>query len=311
MGNRVSRMLGAAAILAVASAAAHADDPMQKLQPFGDKDDPFARFVGMPDVHREAGQVASGTYQSQTYVLSSTLGKDGKMHTETYASSAVGDLGAQTQELRQAYEDSQSRIERTSVERTLKEQGHKVVRERQKDDERQRHNEHTDVQEHQLFKGLETEQLPYFEKQWQDQAASTLPKHGGIVEKLMDTAGWLRPHQVLDSIAAKPAGVVKEEEATEVPVKELPDQARQAETATAPTKRRSIMQYVMDTAGWRRPSAYGTWAGAEQPNLAQAEESLPKAQTAGLQASSQAMAQVPEEKALHKAQTGEPTTPTA
>eukprot|EP00930_Biecheleria_cincta_P089076 TRINITY_DN78336_c0_g1_i1.p1 TRINITY_DN78336_c0_g1~~TRINITY_DN78336_c0_g1_i1.p1 ORF type:complete len:294 (+),score=69.84 TRINITY_DN78336_c0_g1_i1:155-1036(+) len=288
MGNRVSRMLGAAAIVTVACAAAHGDDPMHKLQPFGDKDDPFVRFIGMPFVHREAGHDASGTYQSQTYVLSSSLGPDGKMHTETYASSAVGDLGAQTQELRQAYEDSQSRLQRTAVERTLKEQGHKVVRERRQDAERQNWSEHSDVQEHQFFKGLESEQLPDFEKQWHEQAAATLPEHGDVVEKLMDGAGWLRPHQVPDSLAAEPTHMVKEEEGTQFPVKEAPDKERPAEAATAPPKRRSIMQFVMDTAGWRRPSEAGSSLATQQAHVVKEEEDTPsKAQAPGPKASSQ------------------------
>eukprot|EP00931_Biecheleriopsis_adriatica_P105822 TRINITY_DN80344_c0_g1_i1.p1 TRINITY_DN80344_c0_g1~~TRINITY_DN80344_c0_g1_i1.p1 ORF type:complete len:233 (-),score=60.63 TRINITY_DN80344_c0_g1_i1:98-796(-) len=191
MGSQPSRLLAAAALVGVLSADLQKEPPVEALQPFGQSHDPFTTFHDMP--FKQQG-VRSGTYRSQTYVSSQTMDADGQVHTERYASSAVGDLGAEAQEVNQAYANSRLNIERTGLERVFHDKGKKVVRERRmKDGHDAKAKEHVKVEEKTLFKGMVAEEAPDFEKTWQEHAVPTLPQQKTFFQRLTDAAGWLHP----------------------------------------------------------------------------------------------------------------------
>lgn len=111
-----------------------------------------------------------GGYTCQTMVYSSTMGRDGQMRTERYASSTVGDLNNQMREVQQAYSNSRG-MDKMSLERQMRGQGRKTVKElcRQSGEERT-----TD-----LYKGMSEEQYPDFDRRWQREAVPRLPAHPG------------------------------------------------------------------------------------------------------------------------------------
>merc|ERR1740127_446115 len=76
-----------------------------------------------------AGAGGGGNYSCQTMVFSSTMGRDGQMHTEQFASSGVGDYNGQMQEVQQAYSNSSTGMDKMSLEQQLQGRGRKMVKE--------------------------------------------------------------------------------------------------------------------------------------------------------------------------------------
>jgi len=145
------------------------DQMMGSMMPFGQGlgmgigmgggRDPFEGFDLM---NMQGGGGRGGTFMSQSMVMSSTMGEDGKMHTERYASSSVGDGARQIHQREQAYSNSKTGVDKMSLERQIRDKGRKMVKERTRgtDDERQ-----TD-----LFRGMDETEGGAFDSQWQQEA---------------------------------------------------------------------------------------------------------------------------------------------
>lgn len=110
-----------------------------------------------------------GSFTCQTMQFSSTVGQDGRVHTEQFSSSTVADSSRAVRETKQAYANSATGSQRLSLERQMGDRGRKVVQERcsQSGDERR-----TDI-----FKGISEEQTEEFDDEWQQRAAPHLPSH--------------------------------------------------------------------------------------------------------------------------------------
>eukprot|EP00933_Yihiella_yeosuensis_P051226 TRINITY_DN4909_c0_g1_i1.p1 TRINITY_DN4909_c0_g1~~TRINITY_DN4909_c0_g1_i1.p1 ORF type:complete len:258 (+),score=68.77 TRINITY_DN4909_c0_g1_i1:87-860(+) len=213
MRSRFSRMIGIAMLVLAVSAVAQTG-PMEKIEPFGQQYDPFGDFIGLP----KSSEGVEGTYHSQTYVSSKRVGANGEVETEKYAASAVGDWGAKTQEVRQAYANSHSGVERAALERIIDEQAHKVIKERHS---RVKEQEKVDVQ-HDLYKGIKAEQVPEFEKRFAEEAVPKLPHHKGFYERLTDLAGYIKGSAAPASLPEKPAEKAIPEKPVEKPVEMQP-----------------------------------------------------------------------------------------
>mmetsp|Transcript_8014 Transcript_8014/g.7961 ORF Transcript_8014/g.7961 Transcript_8014/m.7961 type:complete len:186 (+) Transcript_8014:152-709(+) len=112
-----------------------------------------------------------GQYSSQVYVSSSRRGPDGKTVTEQYQSSTVGDADRKLREQQELYANSGTGIDKMALERTMGEQGRRVVRSR---------NRNTGDQNTQdmLKGGLTEENAAEFDQRWQEDAVPHLPPHG-------------------------------------------------------------------------------------------------------------------------------------
>ena len=81
-------------------------------------------------MHKNAHQKGKeGSYVCQTYVSSSKMGSDGKMHREDYFENNVGQhkSGNTISQKHQAYKNNQG-VNRIAEERMLNDQGRKIVR---------------------------------------------------------------------------------------------------------------------------------------------------------------------------------------
>merc|ERR1711907_21893 len=71
-----------------------------------------------------------GSYSSQSWSFSSSIGSDGRWHTEQHTSSAFADSERNFRQRKQTYSNSSSGVDKISLERQMGERGKKVVRER-------------------------------------------------------------------------------------------------------------------------------------------------------------------------------------
>ncbi|KAF4676278.1 hypothetical protein FOL47_006434 [Perkinsus chesapeaki] len=129
-----------------------------------------------------AGQ-PQGQYSSQVYVTSTTRGADGKTVTEQYQSSTVGDAERQLREQQEMYSNSGTGMDKMALERTMGDQGRKVIRSR---------NRTTGEQNTQdMFRGgLTEDQATEFDQRWQRDAAPNLPQHGASGMKALGGARY-------------------------------------------------------------------------------------------------------------------------
>mmetsp|Transcript_67111 Transcript_67111/g.119428 ORF Transcript_67111/g.119428 Transcript_67111/m.119428 type:complete len:303 (-) Transcript_67111:17-925(-) len=164
------------------------DDMMDNMmQPFGrggrgERGGVFGGFGGgllggdifrdMDDMMAGARSSGGGEFSCKTMMFSSKMGADGQMHTEKFTSSTVGDRTRGHHETQQAYSNSNTGVDKFSLERQMGSQGRKVVKEksRMSGEERQ-----TD-----LFRGMSEEHAPEFDQRWAHEAAPHLPSHGGM-----------------------------------------------------------------------------------------------------------------------------------
>ncbi|CAE7918604.1 Mlf [Symbiodinium necroappetens] len=72
----------------------------------------------------------TGCYSCQTFVMSSSRGVDGKVHTERYSSSDVGNAQHGIREAQHAYSNSSTAEDKMGLERHLGERARKMVKER-------------------------------------------------------------------------------------------------------------------------------------------------------------------------------------
>merc|ERR1719188_558799 len=108
-------------------------------------------------------------YSCQTMCFSSSMGADGKVHTERFSSSAVGDYNGRMQEVQQAYSNSSTGIDKMSLERQMEGRGRKTVKELNRNSGEERSTD--------MYRGMSEEHYPNFERQWQAQAVPRLPQH--------------------------------------------------------------------------------------------------------------------------------------
>jgi len=187
--------------------------PAQQMQPFGGGADPFGGFMGdmmMPfggmggghgggGIFGQIDQMMSqmmgggmgggqmmgmggdGGFSCQTMMMSSSMGEDGKMHTERFASSAIGDRARQISEVQQAYSNSNSGMDKMSLERQMANRGRKMVKEVNQFTGEERNTD--------LYKGMTEAQNAEFDQGWRQNAVPYLPQHVGDVRQLMGPGG--------------------------------------------------------------------------------------------------------------------------
>merc|ERR1712137_286489 len=131
------------------------------------------------------GGMGGGSFTSQTMCVSSTMGADGKMHTEKFASSSVGDTRRGISETQQAYSNSDTGVDKMSLERMHNERGKKVVKERSAltGDETQT----------EMFHGMTEEDQDDFQQAWEAEAAPYLPQRASARGAI--GGGQSRPQQ--------------------------------------------------------------------------------------------------------------------
>eukprot|EP00448_Togula_jolla_P006631 CAMPEP_0170605522 /NCGR_PEP_ID=MMETSP0224-20130122/20017_1 /TAXON_ID=285029 /ORGANISM="Togula jolla, Strain CCCM 725" /LENGTH=295 /DNA_ID=CAMNT_0010930529 /DNA_START=120 /DNA_END=1007 /DNA_ORIENTATION=+ len=149
--------------------------------PFGG--DPFGGFMGgglfggMDQMMSMGGKGGGGgSFSCQTMMFSSQVGQDGKVHTERFASSTVGDQSRSIRETQQAYSNSSSGVDKMSLERRMGEQGRKVVK------ERFRHS--GDERQTEMLRGVSEDKVHEFDDRWQEEAAPWLPSRKGMSQRL-------------------------------------------------------------------------------------------------------------------------------
>merc|ERR1719160_1894604 len=82
-----------------------------------------------------------GSFSSQTMMMTSSMGADGKMHTEKYSSSSVGDHDRNIHEQQAAYSNSSTGMDKMSMERRIGDHGRKMVKERNRNTQEERSTE--------------------------------------------------------------------------------------------------------------------------------------------------------------------------
>jgi len=115
------------------------------------------------------GGPSSGSYSSQTFCMSSGTGPDGKMHTEKYTSSDVGNHERNIRESQQAYSNSATAKDKMSLERHLGDRARKTVKQYDRQSQEERSTE--------LFRGMDESSRGSFDRDFGGQAHH-LPKHG-------------------------------------------------------------------------------------------------------------------------------------
>eukprot|EP00437_Effrenium_voratum_P017651 CAMPEP_0181450982 /NCGR_PEP_ID=MMETSP1110-20121109/28456_1 /TAXON_ID=174948 /ORGANISM="Symbiodinium sp., Strain CCMP421" /LENGTH=197 /DNA_ID=CAMNT_0023575219 /DNA_START=68 /DNA_END=661 /DNA_ORIENTATION=- len=132
---------------------------------FHDPEDMFGSMFGRMHRMFEMDDLMNGrqgNFARQTYGFTATKGADGQMHTEKFASSAVGNTEKQMQEVQEMYSNSQSGEDRMSLERQLGSRGRKMVKARTGQDQRTTN----------LFKGMEEKDTADFDHQWTEAEVS-------------------------------------------------------------------------------------------------------------------------------------------
>merc|ERR1719356_720582 len=102
------------------------------------------------------GGMGSGQYSVQTFAMTSTMGPDGRMHTEKYANSEIGNTQQRIRESQQAYSNSSTGMDKMGLERQLGDRGWKAVRERNRNTQEERSTN--------LFRGMDEQQKAVFER---------------------------------------------------------------------------------------------------------------------------------------------------
>lgn len=112
------------------------------------------------------GGGGDGQYACQSFAMMSSVGPDGKTHTERYASSDIGNRGQNIRESQQAYSNSSSGTEKMALERHLGDRARKMVRERVRGEERST----------ELFRGMDDSSKDAFDGDFAGKAHH-LPQH--------------------------------------------------------------------------------------------------------------------------------------
>eukprot|EP00929_Paragymnodinium_shiwhaense_P108376 TRINITY_DN74693_c0_g1_i1.p2 TRINITY_DN74693_c0_g1~~TRINITY_DN74693_c0_g1_i1.p2 ORF type:complete len:267 (+),score=57.68 TRINITY_DN74693_c0_g1_i1:78-878(+) len=139
------------------------------------------RTGSMPPSARQMGGGApgGGQYACQTFSMSSVRGADGKMHTEQYMSSDVGNRDHGIRERQDAYSNSTTGVDKMGLERQLGDRGRKVVKERDRRTQEERQTE--------MFRGMDEGGKGAFDRDFSGKAHH-MPQHarygGGVAAAL-------------------------------------------------------------------------------------------------------------------------------
>merc|ERR1719163_2000774 len=98
----------------------------------------------------------NGQYAMQSFAMSSHMGPDGKMHTERFVSSDVGNRDKSIREAQQAYSNSTTGKEKMGLERQLGDRARKMVKERDRNTMEERSTE--------MFRGMDESGAPSFDR---------------------------------------------------------------------------------------------------------------------------------------------------
>merc|ERR1719401_2583769 len=117
-----------------------------------------------------------GSYACQTFAMSSVMGPDGKMHTERYASSDVGNRQAGIREAQQAYSNSSTGIDKMGLERQLGDRARKMVKERDRSTMEERSTE--------MFRGMDESGRDSFDRDFGGKA-HLMPQHPRLDQRAL------------------------------------------------------------------------------------------------------------------------------
>jgi len=110
----------------------------------------------------------NGQYAVQSFAMSSHMGPDGKMHTERFVSSDIGNREKGIREAQQAYSNSSSGKEKMGLERQLGDRARKMVKERDRNTMEERSTE--------MFRGMDESSASHFDRDF-GSMAHHLPNH--------------------------------------------------------------------------------------------------------------------------------------
>eukprot|EP00747_Dinoflagellata_sp_TGD_P169493 gnl/TRDRNA2_/TRDRNA2_198573_c0_seq1.p1 gnl/TRDRNA2_/TRDRNA2_198573_c0~~gnl/TRDRNA2_/TRDRNA2_198573_c0_seq1.p1 ORF type:complete len:301 (+),score=65.63 gnl/TRDRNA2_/TRDRNA2_198573_c0_seq1:46-948(+) len=117
-----------------------------------------------------------GQYSCQTFVSSSQMGPDGKMHTERFVSSDIGNRDKNIRESQHAYQNSRTGIDKMGLERQLGDRGRKNVKERDRNTGEERSSE--------MFRGMDESGAAAFDRDFGGQAHH-MPPHARFNAQMM------------------------------------------------------------------------------------------------------------------------------
>jgi len=129
-------------------------------------------FGSVPGSGREGG----GSYASQSFAFSSVTGPDGKVHTERFASSDVGNPDHNIREAQQAYSNSSTGKDKMGLERHLGDRARKIVKERDRNTREERSSE--------MMRGMDESSRDAFDRDFGGKAQH-LPAHGRFDPRML------------------------------------------------------------------------------------------------------------------------------
>jgi len=138
----------------------------------------FGPGMGAADSARGGGGSlpGGGSYSCQTFAMSSVRGADGKVHTEKYSSSDVGNREHGIREAQHAYSNSSTGMDKMGLERHLGDRARKMVKERDRNTMEERSSE--------MLRGMDESGRDRFDRDFGG-AARHLPPHGRFNPALM------------------------------------------------------------------------------------------------------------------------------
>uniref|UniRef100_A0A7S1AZV2 Uncharacterized protein n=1 Tax=Noctiluca scintillans TaxID=2966 RepID=A0A7S1AZV2_NOCSC len=134
----------------------------------GDMQHMLAQMDTMQDMMQADGG-GRGGFTCKMMTFSSSMGSDGKMHTERYTSSTVGESRRKIQETRQAYSNSSTGVTKTALERQIGGQGRKTVKGTS--------GQSADERGADIFQGITEDQAAEFDSLWDCEALPHIPGH--------------------------------------------------------------------------------------------------------------------------------------
>lgn len=125
----------------------------------------------------------NGQYAMQSFAMSSHMGPDGKMHTERFSSSDVGNREQKVREAQQAYSNSSTKQEKMGLERQLGDRARKVVKERCGHSGEERSTE--------MFRGMDESHAGAFDRDFGSMAhhMPAHPRDSGRMMQIMQGGG--------------------------------------------------------------------------------------------------------------------------
>lgn len=165
------------------------DNSMQQaLQPFGFPLMPFGGgFFGMDslfpfgrdmDVTSIANNIFDGSGNACQYssvmVVNSSVGPDGQQHVEKYARSSASNPSRQVHEMKEAYTNSHSGVDKIAYERKLGDRGQRISK------ERNRRTEETITNDEVIGMDRADEAVQQFNDQWAAEASRALPVRAAL-----------------------------------------------------------------------------------------------------------------------------------